>query len=122
MNDKNSAPRRVRGITRRRFLEGVGLGAAALAVGSRALGRAADVLAAPLPPRTYQAAFDYRGWLVMSCLRFHRTGSPSRSSSTTLEPAITYPSDPEGALPARRRIGDPRSIMRIHSLQTAELT
>ena len=49
MADKDSARRRVRGITRRRLLEGAGLGAAALAGGPGLFGQVPEALAAPLP-------------------------------------------------------------------------
>lgn len=49
MDDKDSALRGVPSITRRRFLGGAGLGAAALTVGSPFFGQVAEALAAPLP-------------------------------------------------------------------------
>jgi len=49
MDGEDSAGRRVRGIARRRFLGGAGLGAAALTVGAPLFGRGAAALAAPLP-------------------------------------------------------------------------
>ena len=49
MGDKDSAGRRVRVITRRRFLGGAGLGVAALTVGTPFSGEVAEALAAPLP-------------------------------------------------------------------------
>ncbi len=49
MGDKDSARRRAGGITRRRLLEGVGLGAAALAGGPSLFGQVSEALAAPLP-------------------------------------------------------------------------
>ena len=49
MGDKDSARRCARGITRRRLLEGVGLGAAALAAGPSLFGQVSEALAAPLP-------------------------------------------------------------------------
>lgn len=49
MDDKDHAGHGERGITRRRLLEGAGLGAAALTVSPDLFGRAAEALAAPLP-------------------------------------------------------------------------
>jgi len=49
MDAKDSALRRVPGITRRRFLGGAALGAAALTVGPPLFGQVAEAMAAPLP-------------------------------------------------------------------------